>query len=114
LRCVMVGPRPAGGGPTVRAHLPVLVAKLAALRVGGTGPPVDLALTTNGATLRPVAGDLVAAGLRRVNVSLDRLRRDRFVELTRRDELDHVLEGIDAALEAGLSPVKVHVVVMRG
>ena len=108
------GIRLTGGEPTMRAHLPVLVAKLAALRVGGTGPPVDLALTTNGATLRSVAADLVAAGLRRVNVSLDTLRRDRFVALTRRDELDHVLEGIDAAVEAGLAPVKVNVVVMRG
>jgi cyclic pyranopterin phosphate synthase len=103
-----------GGEPTVRAHLPVLVGKVAALRTGGTGPPVDIALTTNGATLRSVAGDLVAAGLRRVNISLDTLRRDRFVELTRRDELDHVLEGIDAAVEAGLGPVKVNAVVMRG
>jgi GTP 3',8-cyclase len=103
-----------GGEPTVRAHLPVLVGKVAALRLGGTGPPVDVALTTNGATLRSVAGDLVAAGLRRVNVSLDTLRRDRFVELTRRDELDHVLEGIASACEAGLDPVKVNAVVMRG
>ena len=61
-----------------------------------------------------MAGDLVAAGLRRVNISLDTLRRDRFVELTRRDELDHVLDGIDAAVEAGLRPVKVNAVVMRG
>ena len=56
-----------GGEPTVRAHLPVLVAKLAAL-------PVDLALTTNGATLASVAAGLAEAGLRRVNVSLDSLR----------------------------------------
>jgi cyclic pyranopterin phosphate synthase len=103
-----------GGEPTVRAHLPVLVGKVAALRRGGDGPPVDLSLTTNGATLRSVAGDLVTAGLRRVNISLDTLRHDRFVELTRRDELDHVLEGIDAAAAAGLDPVKVNVVVMRG
>src|SRR5918996_4717550 len=96
-----------GGEPTVRAHLPVLVGKLAALGV-------DLALTTNGATLRLLAGDLVGAGLRRVNISLDTLRRDRFVELTRRDELDHVLDGIAAAQEAGLDPVKVNAVVMRG
>ena len=102
-----------GGEPTVRAHLPVLVGKLAALRTGD-GPPVDIALTTNGATLRTVAADLVAAGLRRVNVSLDTLKRDRFVELTRRDELAHVLEGIEAAAEAGLDPVKVNAVVMRG
>jgi GTP 3',8-cyclase len=103
-----------GGEPTVRAHLPILVAKVAALRVGGDGPPVDVALTTNGATLRTVAGALADAGLRRVNVSLDTLRPDRFVALTRRDELAHVLEGIEAAVEAGLHPVKVNAVVMRG
>jgi cyclic pyranopterin phosphate synthase len=102
-----------GGEPTVRAHLPVLVGKLARLRTA-TGDPVDLALTTNGATLRTMAGDLAAAGLRRVNISLDTLRQDRFIELTRRDELASVLDGIEAALEAGLQPVKVNVVVMRG
>jgi cyclic pyranopterin phosphate synthase len=96
-----------GGEPTVRAHLPVLVGKLAAL-------PADLALTTNGATLRAVAPALAAAGLRRVNISLDSLRPERFLELTRRDELDNVLDGIDAAVEAGLAPVKVNVVVLRG
>jgi GTP 3',8-cyclase len=101
-----------GGEPTVRAHLPVLVGKLAALRTPA-GDPVDLAMTTNGATFRTMAGDLAAAGLRRVNVSLDTLRPDRFVTLTRRDELPRVLDGIDAAVEAGLSPVKVNVVVMR-
>jgi cyclic pyranopterin phosphate synthase len=96
-----------GGEPTVRAHLPVLVGKLAAL-------PIDLALTTNGATLRQQAAALAEAGLRRVNVSLDTLQRDRFVELTRRDELHQVLEGIDAALAAGLTPVKLNVVVLAG
>jgi len=96
-----------GGEPTVRAHLPVLVAKLATL-------PVDLALTTNGVTLVSQAEALAAAGLRRVNVSLDSLRADRFAELTRRDELPTVLAGIDAAVAAGLAPVKVNVVVMRG
>ena len=96
-----------GGEPTVRAHLPVLVRLLAAL-------PVDLALTTNGATLRGIAPELAAAGLRRVNVSLDTLQADRFLAMTRRDELHHVLEGIDAAVEAGLHPVKVNAVVMAG
>jgi cyclic pyranopterin phosphate synthase len=96
-----------GGEPTVRAHLPVLVAKLAALGV-------DLALTTNGATLEHVAEDLAAAGLCRINVSLDSLRRDRFVRLTRRDELHRVLAGIVAARDAGLDPVKLNCVVMRG
>ncbi len=96
-----------GGEPTVRAHLPVLVGKLAGL-------DVDLSLTTNGASLDSVAGELAAAGLRRVNVSLDTLQPDRFAELTRRDQLADVLRGIDAALAAGLAPVKVNVVVVRG
>jgi cyclic pyranopterin phosphate synthase len=96
-----------GGEPTVRSHLPVLVEKLARL-------PVDLALTTNGATLGSMAHDLAAAGLQRVNVSLDSLRHDRFHAITKRDELYRVLEGIAAAREAGLQPVKVNCVVMRG
>ena len=103
-----------GGEPTVRAHLPVLVRLLSRLRVGGDGPLVDLAMTTNGATLRNVAHDLVDAGLRRINVSLDSLRADRFLRLTRRDELDRVLDGIEAAKEAGLDPVKVNVVLIGG
>ncbi len=102
-----------GGEPTVRARLPLLVARLAALRTGD-GRPVELALTTNGALLRTQAVDLAAAGLSRVNVSLDTLRPDRFVALTRRDQLDRVLDGIAAAQEAGLDPVKVNAVVMRG
>ena len=96
-----------GGEPTVRAHLPVLVERLAAL-------DVDLSMTTNGATLGSSAADLKAAGLQRVNVSLDSLQRDRFLELTRRDELAHVLEGIDAALDVGFDPVKINVVCMEG
>jgi GTP 3',8-cyclase len=96
-----------GGEPTVRAHLPVLVRKLAQL-------DVDLSMTTNGVSLALVADDLATAGLRRVNVSLDSLRADRFSSLTRRDLLPKVLEGIDAALAAGLSPVKVNAVVVRG
>ena len=106
-----------GGEPTVRAHLPVLVAKLAALSVGesdGVRRSVDLSMTTNGVTLGLLAGELAEAGLRRVNISLDSLRRDRFTDLTRRDALDRVLEGIDAALAAGLTPVKVNAVVVRG
>lgn len=102
-----------GGEPTVRAHLPVLIAKLAALRTS-EGHPIDLALTTNGATLALIAEDLVAAGLRRINISCDSLRRDRFEAITNRDGLQGVLEGIQAALDCGLDPVKVNVVVMRG
>ena len=96
-----------GGEPTVRAKLPDLVRLLSPL-------PVDLALTTNGATLRLLAAELAEAGLGRINISLDSLRRDRFEELTLRDGLERVLDGIEAALTACLSPVKVNVVVMRG
>ena len=96
-----------GGEPLVRAHVTRLVEMLAPLGV-------DLALTTNGVKLAEVAHDLRHAGLNRVNVSLDTLRRDRFLGLTRRDELDRTIAGIDAAIDAGLAPVKVNAVVMRG
>ena len=96
-----------GGEPTIRANIAVLVEKLAAL-------DVDLAMTTNGTTLDRLAGDLRAAGLGRLNISLDSLRRDRFEELTRRDDLERVLAGVDAATAAGFDPVKINVVVMRG
>lgn len=102
-----------GGEPTMRAHLPVLVSKLAALRCTD-GTPVDLAITTNGATLAQQGDALRAAGIRRINISLDTLQRQRFIELTRRDELDAVLAGIDAAVVAGFDPVKVNCVVMAG
>ncbi len=96
-----------GGEPTVRAQLPELVERLARL-------DVDLAMTTNGVTLDRLAAPLRAAGLRRVNVSLDSLRPDRFAALTRRDELDRVVAGIDAAVAEGFDPVKVNVVCMEG
>ena len=114
------GIRLTGGEPTVRAHLSTLIEKLAELIVptGADSPRagrrIDLALTTNGATLALVADDLRRAGLERINVSLDTLRRDTFVRMTRRDELDSVLEGIDAAIAAGFSPVKVNAVIQRG
>ena len=101
------GIRLTGGEPTVRARLPVLVEMLSSLGV-------DLAMTTNGVTLPLLARDLRTAGLGRVNISCDSLRADRFAELARRDELSRVLEGIDAAVDAGFSPVKVNCVVMRG
>ncbi len=101
------GIRITGGEPTVRARLPLLVEMLAGL---GT----DLSMTTNGISLPLIATQLRSAGLRRVNVSCDSLRADRFARLTRRDALQRVLEGIDAAIEAGFAPVKVNCVVMRG
>ena len=102
-----------GGEPTVRAHLPQLISKLAALRLpDGTKP--DIALTTNGATLRNIALELRNAGLDRINVSLDSLKPERFFAMTRRDELHNVLAGISEAQVAGFSPMKVNAVVERG
>jgi len=102
-----------GGEPTVRAHLPQLIAKLAALRLpDGTKP--DIALTTNGATLRNIALELRNAGLDRINVSMDSLKPERFFAMTRRDELHNVLAGIAEAQIAGFSPMKVNAVVERG
>jgi len=114
------GLRLTGGEPTVRAHLPVLVQKLAQLRVpAGTPSPFagakpDLSMTTNGATFRLLAHELRLAGLERVNISLDTLQREKFLAMTRRDELVRVLDGIEAAKEAGFSPVKINAVVERG
>jgi cyclic pyranopterin phosphate synthase len=102
-----------GGEPTVRAHLPQLISRLAALRLPDGRKP-DLALTTNGATLRNIAAELRDAGLDRVNVSLDSLKRDRFLAMTRRDELENVLAGIREAQTVGFDPVKVNAVVERG
>lgn len=97
-----------GGEPLMRARLPELVRRLAALGLD------DLALTTNGTTLARHAQALHDAGLTRVNVSLDSLVSHRFAEITRRDALDRVLEGIAAAQRAGLDPVKVNCVVVAG
>ena len=114
------GLRLTGGEPTVRAHLPVLVRKLAQLRVPAdsasplAGRKPDLSITTNGATFRLLAHEFRDAGLDRVNVSLDTLQPDKFLQITRRDELPRVLDGIAAAQEAGFSPVKINVVVERG
>ncbi|GAB2690022.1 GTP 3',8-cyclase MoaA [Kitasatospora kifunensis] len=96
-----------GGEPLLRRGLPGLVARLTALGV-------ELSLTTNGIGLARMAGQLRAAGLHRVNVSLDTLRRDRYQEITRRDRIADVLAGLAAAREAGLAPVKINVVPVRG
>ncbi|MBV9927805.1 MAG: GTP 3',8-cyclase MoaA [Acidobacteria bacterium] len=98
-----------GGEPMLRRDIETLVSKLA--RVEGVR---DLALTTNGFNLAERAAGLKAAGLRRVTVSLDSLRRAAFAEMTGVDMLARVLEGIHAAQRVGLSPVKVNAVVVRG
>jgi cyclic pyranopterin phosphate synthase len=99
-----------GGEPLVRRELPVLVDKLA--RLDGVR---DLSLTTNGVLLDRLAGPLVAAGLRRINVSLDSLSHVRFAEITRRDALDRVLVGLaEAERYPELGPIKVNCVAVRG
>jgi cyclic pyranopterin phosphate synthase len=105
------GIRLTGGEPTIRAHVSTLVAKLAAIDAGDR--PVDLAMTTNASTLERLAHDLKAAGLRRLNISLDTLDREKFARMTRRDELDNVLRGIAAAQAAGFEPLKINTVVER-
>lgn len=96
-----------GGEPTLRRQLPKLVEMLASLNI-------DLAMTTNGVKLPQMAKSLKSAGLNRLNISLDSLDKERFFELTRRDDLDRVLAGIEAAQSAGFAPLKINMVVMRG
>ncbi len=106
--------RVTGGEPLVRRDLPDLIAMLAALRTPG-GDALDLTLTTNGAALRSLARPLADAGLRRVTVSLDSLDDAVFGAMNGIDfPVARVLDGIDAALEAGLTPLKVNMVVRRG
>ncbi|WP_206448211.1 GTP 3',8-cyclase MoaA [Agrococcus sp. KRD186] len=102
-----------GGEPLLRRDIVDVVRRLAALR-GPDGTPVELAMTTNGIRLPELLPELVDAGLARLNISIDTLRRDRFAELTRRDRLDDVLAGIRAAQAAGLRPLKLNAVAMRG
>jgi GTP 3',8-cyclase len=97
-----------GGEPLVRRGFCDLVGRIAQLGFD------DVALTTNGILLAPVAEDLAAAGLRRVNVSCDSLRPERFASIRRRGELDIVLDAMAAAEAAGLAPLKVNVVLLRG
>jgi cyclic pyranopterin phosphate synthase len=99
-----------GGEPLVRRELPSLVARLA-----GVPGIEDIALSTNAALLAPLAQELRAAGVSRVNVSLDSLRPERIDAIARRaDAHRSILEGIDAAERAGFAPIKINVVVMRG
>jgi cyclic pyranopterin phosphate synthase len=98
-----------GGEPLLRRGLVSIVSRVAALR-----PRPLTSLTTNGIGLARTAKDLKAAGLDRVNVSLDTLDRERFKTLARRDRLADVLAGLAAAADAGLVPVKINAVLLRG
>lgn len=97
-----------GGEPLMRLHL----SRLVELLVHTEGID-EVSLTTNGTQLARYAGELKAAGLRRVNVSLDTLKPDRFERITGSNRLKDVLAGIEAAREAGLNPVKINMVVLR-
>jgi len=98
-----------GGEPLLRRGLVGLVERVAALN-----PRPKMSVTTNGIGLERVAGPLRAAGLDRVNVSLDTLDRDQFIAVAHRDRLADVLAGLKAADDAGLRPVKVNAVLLRG
>lgn len=98
-----------GGEPLVRRNLDRLIESIAQ-----TPGIEDVALSTNGLLLEEQLDELVAAGLRRINFSLDTLRPDRFEAIARRPGVNAVLRAIDATIEAGLTPLKVNCVVMRG
>lgn len=98
-----------GGEPLLRLGLADLISNISRLP-----DPPSMSLTTNGIHLKRHAQDLAAAGLKRVNVSLDTLDRDRFITITRRDRLFDVLDGLAAAVEAGLAPIKINAVLLRG
>ncbi len=100
-----------GGEPLLRRDIVEVVRRLAS--IAGSDGPVQVVMTTNGIRLPEVLPDLVSAGLRRLNISIDTLRRDRFAALTRRDRLDDVLAGIAAAAASGLAPLKLNAVAMR-
>ena len=98
-----------GGEPLVRRHVLWLMRELAAT------PGLDeLVVTTNGARLPEMAGDIRAAGVRRINISLDSLRPERFRRITRTGSLERVLLGIDAAVAAGFERIKLNAVILRG
>jgi cyclic pyranopterin phosphate synthase len=98
-----------GGEPTLRKDLPVLVGMIREI-----DSELDIAMTTNGFLLDQLASPLARAGLDRVNVSVDSLMRHKFAEITRRDALGKVMDGLAAAEEAGLGPIKLNCVVVRG
>jgi cyclic pyranopterin phosphate synthase len=102
-----------GGEPLLRKGLERILAATTSLRTGAGAVP-ETALTTNGLGLDRRAASLKAAGLHRINVSMDSLDRARFARITHRDRLDDVIAGMAAAADAGLAPVKVNSVLLRG
>jgi len=98
-----------GGEPLMRPHVVTLVEMLKSIE-----GIKDISMTTNATQLARYAVDLKAAGLDRVNISLDSLKEERFTYMTGRGKLAYVLEGIEAARQAGLEPVKINTVVLSG
>ncbi len=98
-----------GGEPLVRRGIVDFVSRLSKIE-----EIRDLSLTTNGVLLKEFAQDLKNAGLKRINISLDSLRRDRFFQITRRDEFERVWLGIEEALRVELSPIKINMVAIHG
>ena len=98
-----------GGEPLIRKGIVDFIARLSEIE-----EIRDLSLTTNGILLKEHAGHLKRAGLKRVNISLDSLQRDRFCQITRKDEYERVWEGVVESLQVGLSPVKLNMVAIRG
>jgi GTP 3',8-cyclase len=102
-----------GGEPLVRRNLDTLIRQLFAMH-NNSYATLDLSLTTNGALLPELAPALYDAGLRRINISLDTLREDRFREITKRGDLRQVLAGIQSAKSVGMTPIKINAVIIRG
>lgn len=98
-----------GGEPLLREDLDILIRRLL-----GIQPAMDLALTTNGFVLPKMAERLYAAGLRRLNISLDSLDEQKFFLMTRRNVFKQVMQGIEAATRAGFSPIKINAVAVKG
>ncbi len=101
-----------GGEPLLRADIVDVVRRIA--RIEGEDGPVEVAMTTNGISLAKKLPDLIAAGLTRLNISIDTVNRQRFADLTRRDRIEDVFEGIAAAAASELRPLKLNAVAMRG
>jgi cyclic pyranopterin phosphate synthase len=98
-----------GGEPLVRKGIVDFVSRLSQIE-----EIKDLSLTTNGILLKELAQDLKKAGLKRINISLDSLRMERFYQITRKDDFERVWAGIEEALRVGLSPIKINMVAIQG
>ena len=98
-----------GGEPLIRKGIVDFISQISQIK-----EIEDLSLTTNGILLKELAHDLKQAGLKRVNISLDSLRKERFFQITRKDDFERVWSGIEEALSVGLSPIRINVVAIKG